>query len=134
MRRLLFAIVAAFLLFGLAGPMATPTPALASTATNSPTATTGTWTNPTNAYADNGAYASKTSGTPSDNQTYSGYGFSLNGNTITRSGLDMTLGLLALLLTQNTNIMIQATTAMGWVVHGQAIKCVRHSPQALASL
>jgi hypothetical protein len=50
--------------------------------TNSPTAESGGWTNPTNAYADGGGYASITSGTPSASHTYSGYGFALTGNTI----------------------------------------------------
>ena len=43
--------------------------------TNSPSANSGGWTNPTNAYADGGGYASITSGTPSASHTYSGYGF-----------------------------------------------------------
>ena len=50
--------------------------------TNSPTANSGGWANPTNAYADAGGYASITSGTPSASHTYSGYGFNLTGNTI----------------------------------------------------
>jgi len=50
--------------------------------TNSPTADSGGWTNPTNAYADGGGYASIMSGTPSASHTYSGYGFALAGNQI----------------------------------------------------
>jgi len=50
--------------------------------TNSPTDSTGGWTNPTNAYADGTNYASITSGNPSASHTYSGYEFSLTGNTI----------------------------------------------------
>jgi hypothetical protein len=50
--------------------------------TNSPSADSGSWTNPTNAYADGGGYASITSGTPSASQTYYNYGFNLTGNTI----------------------------------------------------
>ncbi|GAG23466.1 unnamed protein product, partial [marine sediment metagenome] len=50
--------------------------------TNSPTADSGGWTNPANAYADGGGYASITSGTPSASHTYSGYGFALTGNQI----------------------------------------------------
>jgi len=47
------------------------------TLTNSPSSTTGGWTNPTNAYADGGTYAYITSGTPSATQTYSNYGFNI---------------------------------------------------------
>ncbi len=50
--------------------------------TNSPTANSGGWTNPANAYADGGGYASVMSGTPSSSHTYSGYGFNLTGNQI----------------------------------------------------
>ena len=53
--------------------------------TNSPTTNTGTaWTNPTQAYADGGTYASITSGTPSDSNTWGTYGFNLTGDTITQ--------------------------------------------------
>ena len=52
------------------------------TLTNSPSADSGGWTDPTNAYADGGGYAYITSGTPSASHTYSGYGFNLTGNTI----------------------------------------------------
>ena len=52
------------------------------TLTNSPSAESGGWTDPTNAYADGGGYASITSGTPSASHTYSGYGFNLTGNQI----------------------------------------------------
>jgi len=52
--------------------------------TNSPSADSGGWTNPTNAYADGGGYASVTSGTPSASHTYSGYGFSLSDEQITQ--------------------------------------------------
>lgn len=47
------------------------------TLTNPPSATTGTWTNPTYAYADDSSYTYITSATPSATQTYSGYGFSI---------------------------------------------------------
>jgi len=47
------------------------------TITNSPSSTTGGWTNPTYAYADGGTYAYITSGTPSATQTYSSYGFNI---------------------------------------------------------
>jgi hypothetical protein len=47
------------------------------TITNSPSNTTGGWTNPTNAYADDGTYAYITSATPSATQTYSDYGFNI---------------------------------------------------------
>jgi hypothetical protein len=50
--------------------------------TNSPSANSGGWTNPTNAYADGGGYAAITSGTPSASHTYSGYGFNLTDNQI----------------------------------------------------
>jgi hypothetical protein len=51
--------------------------------TNSPSSTTGGWTNPTNAYADGSGYAYSTmDGTK---QVYSGYGFSvLGGSSITQ--------------------------------------------------
>jgi hypothetical protein len=53
------------------------------TATNSPSTSTGGWTNPTNAYADGTNYASAIStGTPS--ATYGNYGFNLTGKTITQ--------------------------------------------------
>jgi hypothetical protein len=52
--------------------------------TNPPSANSGGWANPTNAYADGGGYASITSGTPSASHTYSNYGFSLTGDTITQ--------------------------------------------------
>lgn len=46
--------------------------------TNSPSSTVGGWTNPTNAYADGGSYAScNINGT---RQVYSGYGFSVPGS------------------------------------------------------
>lgn len=55
------------------------------TITNSPSSTTGGWTNPTNAYADDGTYAYITSATPSASQTYSGYGFNIpSGASITQ--------------------------------------------------
>jgi len=55
------------------------------TITNSPSSTTGGWTNPTNAYADGGTYAYITSATPSASQTYSGYGFNIpSGASITQ--------------------------------------------------
>jgi hypothetical protein len=52
------------------------------TITNSPSANSGGWTNPTNAYADGTNYASVTSGTPSASHIYNGYGFGLGGATI----------------------------------------------------
>jgi hypothetical protein len=55
------------------------------TITNSPSSTTSGWTNPTNAYADDGTYAYITSATPSASQTYSGYGFNIpSGASITQ--------------------------------------------------
>jgi hypothetical protein len=55
------------------------------TITNSPSSTSGGWTNPTNAYADGGTYAYITSATPSASQTYSGYGFNIpSGASITQ--------------------------------------------------
>ena len=51
---------------------------------NSPTTNNGTWTNPTNAYADGGSYADILSGSPSGNQTYGDYGFSLGTTNITQ--------------------------------------------------
>jgi hypothetical protein len=52
-------------------------------ATNSPSSSTGGWTNPTNAYADGTNYASATStGTPSE--TYGNYDFNLAGYTISQ--------------------------------------------------
>lgn len=56
----------------------------ASTATNSPSTSTGGWTNPTNAYADGTNYVNITSGAPSATETYGGYGFNLTGSTITQ--------------------------------------------------
>jgi hypothetical protein len=50
--------------------------------TNSPSSNTGSWTNPTYAYADDTNYAS--SATNTQTHTYSGYGFSLTGETITK--------------------------------------------------
>jgi len=55
----------------------TYTPPCGTLMTNSPSISTGGWTNPANAYADGGGYASTTSGTPSASQTYGGYGFNL---------------------------------------------------------
>jgi hypothetical protein len=52
--------------------------------TNSPTTSSGTWTNPTNAYADGGSYGYITSGSPSGNETYGGYGFSFGTSAIYR--------------------------------------------------
>jgi hypothetical protein len=53
--------------------------------TNSPSTTTGGWTNPTGAYADGGASTSITSAKPSATQTYYGYGFNIpSGATITK--------------------------------------------------
>lgn len=53
--------------------------------TNSPTANTGSaWTNPANAYADGSSYATITSGTPSGNNIWGTYGFSLTGYDITQ--------------------------------------------------
>jgi hypothetical protein len=55
------------------------------TLTNSPSATTGTWTNPTYAYSDDSSYAYITSATPSASQIYSGYGFNIPSDaTITQ--------------------------------------------------
>ena len=55
------------------------------TITNSPSSTTGGWTNPTYAYADDTNYAYITSATPSATQTYSGYGFNIpSGASITQ--------------------------------------------------
>ncbi|MBU4481041.1 hypothetical protein KKH59_01860 [Patescibacteria group bacterium] len=45
--------------------------------TNSPSTTTGGWTNPTGAYADGSASTSIVSAKPSATQTYSGYGFDI---------------------------------------------------------
>ena len=51
--------------------------------TNSPTTNTGSsWTSPANAYASDTSYATITSGTPSGNNIWGTYGFSLSGNTI----------------------------------------------------
>jgi hypothetical protein len=50
--------------------------------TNSPSADSGGWTDPTNAYADDTNYASITSDIPSASETYSNYGFNLTGNSI----------------------------------------------------
>jgi len=47
------------------------------TSTNSPSSTSGTWTNGQNAYADDGAFASVLSGEPSASQYYSAYGFNI---------------------------------------------------------
>jgi len=46
---------------------------------NSPSSTSGGWTNPTDAYADGGGYAYITSAKPSASQTYYGYGFNILG-------------------------------------------------------
>jgi len=55
------------------------------TLTKSPSANTGTWTTPTNAYADDSSYAYITSASPSATQIYSGYGFGLPSDaTITQ--------------------------------------------------
>jgi hypothetical protein len=50
--------------------------------TNSPSANSGGWTDPTNAYADGGGYAYIASGTPSASHTYSGYGFDFTDEQI----------------------------------------------------
>jgi hypothetical protein len=50
--------------------------------TNSPTANSGGWTNPANAYTDDANYASVMSGTPSASHTYYNYSFNLTGNVI----------------------------------------------------
>lgn len=48
--------------------------------TKSPTADSGSWTDPTNAYADGSGYAYIESGSPSASHTYDDYGFSLDDN------------------------------------------------------
>jgi len=53
-------------------------------ATNSPSSSAGGWSNASNAYSDGGGYAYITSGTPSANETYGTYGFSLAGKTISQ--------------------------------------------------
>ena len=52
--------------------------------TNSPSSSTGGWSNASSAYSDGGGYAYMTSSTPSANETYGTYGFSLAGKTITQ--------------------------------------------------
>lgn len=54
------------------------------TITNSPSINSGSWTSPTNAYADGGGYADITSGTPSSSQVYGNFGFNLAGSSISQ--------------------------------------------------
>jgi hypothetical protein len=85
------------------------------TTLNSPTTNTGTWTNPTSAYADGGGYADILSGSPSGNQTYGGYGFSLGTATIdqVRARMDAwTLGTIG--LTENPNPTANTNGTLPW--------------------
>jgi hypothetical protein len=81
---IILVFLSSFLLITLYLPIETIS-ASPDTVTNSPSSTSGGWTNPTNAYANDGGYASVTSGTPSASQTYGGYGFNIpSGSTITQ--------------------------------------------------
>lgn len=57
--------------------------AYATTLTNDPTTNTGSaWTNPTNAYTNNAAYANILANNPSGSNVWGNYGFTLTGDTI----------------------------------------------------